>query len=81
MSAEKVLLDALALSPEDRARIADALLDSLEPEGGETLTGEEWEAAWSVELERRLRDFDEGRAKAIPFEAAMAQLRARLARP
>jgi hypothetical protein len=34
-----------------------------------------------VEFERRLRDFDEGRARAIPFEAAMAQVRARLARP
>lgn len=83
MSAEKALLDALALPPEDRARIADALLDSLEPEDGETLTGEAWEAAWSVsvELERRLRDFDEGRARAIPFEVAMAQVRARHARP
>jgi putative addiction module component (TIGR02574 family) len=54
----EVLLDALALPPDDRARIADALLDSLEPDDGETLTGEAWEAAWSVELERRLRDFE-----------------------
>jgi putative addiction module component (TIGR02574 family) len=81
MPAEKILQDALALPAEDRARIADALLDSLEPEGGEALAAEEWEAAWSVELERRLRDFDEGRVKPIPFEEAMARARARLARP
>jgi putative addiction module component (TIGR02574 family) len=59
----------------------DALIESLEPEGEEMLTEPEWEAAWTAEIDRRLRDFDEGRAKPIPYEQAMAQIRARLVRP
>jgi len=37
------------------------------------------DGAWTAELDRRLRDFDEGRTKAVPYEEAMAQVRARLA--
>ncbi|HSJ99916.1 MAG TPA: addiction module protein [Kofleriaceae bacterium] len=78
---EKVLQEALALPREDRARLLEALHESLEPEDEQTLTEPEWEAAWTAEIDRRLRDFDEGRAKSIPYEQAMAQIRARLARP
>ena len=78
MAVEKILEEALALSHEDRGRLVDALLRSFEAE--DELSGDEWEAAWTAELDRRLRDFDEGRTKAIPFEQAMDQIRARLAR-
>jgi putative addiction module component (TIGR02574 family) len=84
MAVEKVLQEALALSAEDRGRLVSALLRSLEPEDPEdekALTETEWERVWTAELDRRLRDFDEGRAKGIPYEQAMAQIRARLARP
>lgn len=78
MAVEKILEEALALSHEDRGRLVDALLRSFEAE--DELSGDEWEAAWTAELDRRLRDFDEGRTKAIPFEQAMDQIRARFAR-
>jgi putative addiction module component (TIGR02574 family) len=84
MAIEKVLQEALALSPEDRGRLVGALLRSLEPEDPEdeeALTETEWEMVWTAELDRRLRDFDEGRTKGVPYEQAMAQIRARLARP
>jgi putative addiction module component (TIGR02574 family) len=79
MTVEKILQEALALSIEDRERLVSALLRSFEPEA--VLTEDEREAAWTTELDRRLRDFDEGRTEAIPYEAAMAQVRARLVRP
>lgn len=77
MAVEKILQEALALSQEDRGRLIDALLRSFEPEA---FTEDEYEAAWTAELDRRLRDFDAGHVKAIPYEQAMAQIRARLAR-
>lgn len=67
---EKILQEALALSREDRDRLVEALLRSLEPD-------EEWEKAWAVEIERRLKEIDEGRAKLIPHEEVFAELRAR----
>lgn len=78
MAIEKVLQEALALSPEDRGRLVGALLRSLEPEDGEVLTKAEWEAEWTVELDRRLRDLDEGRATAISYEEFKNRVRARL---
>jgi putative addiction module component (TIGR02574 family) len=73
MAAEKVLEEALALPPEERERLADALYDSLEPD-------EEWERAWAAEVERRVKDLDEGRTRAIPAEEVFAELRARYPR-
>lgn len=78
MTVEQLLQEALARSPEDRGRLIDALLQSFEPDA--ELTEGERAAAWTAELDRRLRDLDEGRAQAIPYEEAMAQVRARLAR-
>ena len=40
----------------------------------------EWEAAWSAEIERRLRDFDEGRTTAISYEEFKRRVQARLPR-
>lgn len=70
MAIEKVLQEALALPREDRARVLEALQDSLEPD-------EEWEKAWAAEVMRRAKDLDEGRTRAIPAEDVFAELRAR----
>jgi putative addiction module component (TIGR02574 family) len=78
---EKLLRDALALPREERARLANALQESLERGGDEAASDAEWEAAWSAELERRLRDFDEGRATAISYEEFKSRMRARVPRP
>jgi putative addiction module component (TIGR02574 family) len=67
---EKVLQEALALPREDRARLLEALQESLEPD-------EEWEKAWAAEIQRRKRAVDEGRARLIPHEEVFAEHRAR----
>lgn len=70
MAVEKVLQEALALPREDRARVLEALQDSLDPD-------EERERAWATEVERRLKNLDEGRTRAIPAEEVFAKLEAR----
>jgi len=70
MAIEKVLREVLALSREDRERLWDALQESLEPD-------EEGEKAWAAEVERRMKEVDEGRARLIPHEEVLAELRAR----
>jgi putative addiction module component (TIGR02574 family) len=79
MAIEKLLREALALPCEERARLANALQESLEPDG-EAVGDAEWEAAWSAEIERRLRDFDEGRTTAISLEEFQGRMRALLPR-
>ena len=78
MALEKLLKDALALPREDRARLAGALQESLEPGNEAPMSEVEWEAAWTAEIERRLRDFDEGRTTAISYEEFKNRMRARL---
>jgi putative addiction module component (TIGR02574 family) len=52
--------------------LAGHLLESLDqPEQMEV------DAAWSEEIERRIRDVDEGRVKLIPGEEVLAELRSR----
>jgi putative addiction module component (TIGR02574 family) len=70
MAVEKILQEALALPREDRARVLEALQESLGPD-------EQWEQAWAAEIDRRLRNLDEGRTRAIPAEEVFAKLRAR----
>jgi putative addiction module component (TIGR02574 family) len=57
------------------------LQEALSPEDGEKLTELEWEAAWTSEIDRRLRDLDEGRATAISYEEFKRRVRARLPQP
>jgi putative addiction module component (TIGR02574 family) len=77
---EEVLRDALALDPDDRERLLVALHDSLEPDDGEVLDPEAWDAAWSTELKKRLSDLEEGRATVHTHQDVMHDLRARLHR-
>lgn len=79
MAIEKLLEEALALSPKERSELAHALIRSLEPEG-EELGEEEWSAAWTKEIERRVKDLDEGRAKTITYEELKAEMNALLSR-
>jgi putative addiction module component (TIGR02574 family) len=74
---EKVMQDALALGDEDRETLLEALHQSFEPDG-ETLSPEQWDAAWSAELRRRLADHRDGRAVTYSHDDVMAGLRARL---
>ncbi|HEX8114319.1 MAG TPA: addiction module protein [Kofleriaceae bacterium] len=80
MAIEEVLRDALALSDEDREKLLVALHQSLEPDDGDTLSQPEWDAAWAAEIDRRLKDLAEGRARTYTHQEVMAELRARLHR-
>jgi putative addiction module component (TIGR02574 family) len=63
-----------ALAPEDRERLVDQLLESLnEPAASEL------DAAWEAEIERRLAQYDRGEVGAIAAEEVFAKAR-RLAR-
>ncbi len=59
-----------ALSPEDRERLVDQLLESLnEPAAGAL------EASWEAEIERRLGEYDRGEVAAIDAEEVFAKAR------
>jgi putative addiction module component (TIGR02574 family) len=61
----KLLHEALKLSPEERAALAAALLDSLEERVDEGA-----EAAWASEVARRLQELDSGRVPSVPWAQA-----------
>ena len=60
------------LSPEDRAELADFLIESLDEEREEG-----WDEAWNAELTRRLREIEEGKVVGVPAEQVIARLRAK----
>ena len=80
-NAKRVLDAALALPEKKRAHIAYRLIRSLD--GPEPTPSEQAEidAAWEVEVERRMTEIDEGKAELIPYENVMAEIRAMLKRP
>jgi len=63
----------LELSPEERARLAQRILESLE-----VLSEAEIEALWLQEAERRDRALDEDPSRAVPGEDVMREARALL---
>jgi putative addiction module component (TIGR02574 family) len=60
---------ALKLTAEERARLADRLLSSLSED-------HEIEEAWAVEVERRIEAVESGRVQLIPAAEAIARARA-----
>ena len=69
-SAHEVTEAALALSEEDRGRLAEKLVQSLD---GDLDPGSE--TAWAAEIERRLARIDAGQASAVSMEEAVARMR------
>jgi putative addiction module component (TIGR02574 family) len=70
--AAEILKDALALPPEARAALAGSLLESLDTE-----VDEDAEAAWAIEVSRRIAELDGGAAKSIPWAEVRRRLAAR----
>ena len=66
---EIVEAQALKLSPEERAQLADRLITSL-------FEDNEIEDAWAAEVERRIEEIESGRAKPIPAADSIARARA-----
>jgi putative addiction module component (TIGR02574 family) len=81
VTVDEILQEALALPREARARVLEKILHSLEPHDPEVRAEAEWEQAWDKEIERRVRDLDEGRATAISYEELQARVRSRLPQP
>lgn len=65
---------AQALPPEDRARLAQALLASLDPQDAAV------DAAWDVALKQRIDEVDAGVVTLVPANQAFAQVRRALGR-
>ena len=65
---------AKALPPDERARLAEELLASLDPHETEV------EAAWDEELRRRIDEVERGTVELIPADQAFAQVRRALGR-
>lgn len=69
-SVEELAAKAQELSPEDRARLAEDLLASLQDEPQSAV-----EAAWDREIERRVEQVRAGTARLIPAEDVRAEAR------
>lgn len=65
--------EASELSEKDRADLAGLLIESLEAEPDENV-----EAAWAVEIQRRVAELDAGAVKSIPWEEVRQRLIDRL---
>ncbi|CAB1074223.1 addiction module antitoxin RelB [Alkalispirochaeta odontotermitis] len=65
--------DALRLPPEDRAKLAQKLLLSLD-----TLSEKELEQTWLIEAERRAREIDRGETQPITAEEVRRKARSLL---
>lgn len=60
--------EAMKLTAEERARLADRLIASLSEDA-------QIEEAWAMEVERRIAEIEAGRAPVIPAAKAIARAR------
>ena len=72
----KLVSEVLDLPDNERGALAALLLHSLEPDDGEEVSGEAWEAAWSAEIDRRVREVEAGTTELIDGDQVMADMRA-----
>ena len=71
MTLKQLKAEAMKLSPEDRADLADWLWVSATPR-------EDVEAAWDAEIARRVAAMDAGEAKFVSADEVMAKIDAKL---
>jgi putative addiction module component (TIGR02574 family) len=71
LSPDDLLTQLLALPTGERARLAESLIASLDEDP-------EVEAAWAVEVERRVAELDAGAVEPVPAEEAFRRARERL---
>jgi len=80
MAAYDVLLkQALQLSDEERGKLVARLLQSLDPD--DELSPEQWDKAWSTELDQRVREVREGTVELVDGDEMLAELDAIAHRP
>jgi len=68
---QELLNDAMRLPDDQRAALAAALIESLDHG-----VDEDAEAAWSVEIARRLQEVESGHVKTIPWPRARQMIAA-----
>ena len=73
---ERVLQDALALAPEDRAFVVDQLEQSLDKGG---FASSEIASAWAQEIEKRVAAFERGDMAADDADVVLPRMRRFLA--
>lgn len=66
---EELSHKARALPPEDRVRLAEELLASVQEPDAEV------DSAWAEEIKRRIAEIDSGKAKLIPADEVFAEVR------
>lgn len=66
----ELALRARELAPEDRARLAEELLASLEGEADPEI-----ESAWDAEIAKRLAEVDSGAVRLVPADEVFARVR------
>ena len=66
---KELIREAAKLPESDRATLAGAMLESLDPP-----PTPEVKAAWSKEIERRIREIDEGTVELVDWEDVRAEL-------
>ena len=69
MNPRHLLAAALQLSAEERAALAGQLIESLDQQ-----VDDDAEAAWSVEIQRRLQRLDDGIASTVPWPEARRRI-------
>jgi putative addiction module component (TIGR02574 family) len=68
-TASEVLEQALALGEKDRASVAGALIESLQPE-----LDADAEQAWDAEIRRRVEELDSGVVQTVPWSEVRRHL-------
>lgn len=68
-SLDRIEKQAQELNADDRAKLAESMLESLQVHVAEI------ETAWADEIERRVAAFDRGEIQAYPAEDAFAEAR------
>lgn len=71
-SPEEITSAAMSLSPLDKAKLAEQLVESID-----TADQAQIDAVWIIEIRRRLRELDEGKAHTIPADEVFKSIEAR----
>ena len=68
--------EMLSLPAKERNKLAKELQHSIDEDiAAGWVRDPEWEEAWRIEIERRVRESDEGKVKSIPWEEVKQELR------
>ena len=74
-SVAEIYDEAAELNESDRAQLAGLLLESIEPDPDQDV-----EQAWATEIERRIKNIEDGSAARIPWEEVKRRTHDKLAR-